>query len=47
MIHRPGRAQEETAIWLTYAFVGFITGVLAFMLTYCEDKITEWRSQTV
>jgi hypothetical protein len=43
-IERKGRAQEEIILWFTFCLVGFMTGVLAFMLTYCEDKLTEWRS---
>lgn len=47
MLDRQGYAHEEIMVWVTYTIVGFFTGVLAFMLTFCEDKLTEWRSQTV
>ena len=47
MINRPNSLHGETMIWLTYIIVGFLTGVLSFQLTYCEDKITEWKSHMV
>jgi H+/Cl- antiporter ClcA len=46
-INRGESAQEQMIIWVMHFMVGLMTGTLAFMLTFCEDALTEWRSRTM
>lgn len=34
-------------VWIMHIILGVLVGTLCFCLTFCEDKITEWRSQTM
>lgn len=43
-LYREGIAHEQMITWIMHFIVGAMVGILAFMLTFLEDKMTEWRS---
>ena len=47
MIERGGEGSENLALWLAHGVCGALIGVLAFMLTWLEDEITKFRSETM
>ena len=47
MLNRPGSGREEVALWTAHVICGILVGVLSFMLTWLEDEMTKFRSETV
>lgn len=47
MLNRPGGEKEGIALWSAHVICGVLIGILAFILTWLEDAITEWRANTV
>ena len=37
----------EVYVWIAHGVVGLTVGVIAFMLSFVEEKTTEWRTETV
>lgn len=39
--------QTELYLWIAHAIIGFITGFIAFCMTYVEDYLIESRKEAV
>jgi ribosomal protein L16/L10AE len=47
MEERSGSGKESMILWIAHVVVGIGMGTIAFMMTFVEDKLTEWRYTTV
>ena len=47
ILERRGGGKESLILWLSHVVVGVLMGFIAFMLTYVEDEIVNWRKHTL
>jgi H+/Cl- antiporter ClcA len=39
--------KEEMWLWFAHGCTGMLVGVIAFMMAFCEDTLTEWKAENV